>query len=100
MNASMRPSGDSAGYTAESVKNVNCCQFVLAGAAGRAARYHQIPPPTVASTTAIVTIKKIAVADSILVLRVCLDAPRARREWAVSKRPSGVLPGARRPHVA
>jgi len=52
MNASIRPSGDSAGDTAESVKNVICCQLVLAGAAGRPARYHQIPPPAATSNTA------------------------------------------------
>src|SRR5580704_8571602 len=43
------PSGDNVGHTAESVKNVICCQAVFAGVVGRAVRYHQIPPVAVSS---------------------------------------------------
>src|SRR5690349_19154018 len=52
MNASIRPSGESAGYTAESVKNVNCSQPLLGAGISRVARNtaHPAAPTATAST--------------------------------------------------
>src|ERR1700689_3628437 len=50
MNASIRPSGESAGYTAESVKKVSCSQSLLAGALIRNQRYKKNAPAAAAST--------------------------------------------------
>jgi hypothetical protein len=59
MNVIMRPSAESAGYTAESVKKVICCQALLAPTAGPAAsrRKSQIPMITAASSSTPTTAK-------------------------------------------
>src|ERR1700735_4297205 len=50
MKASLRPSGESAGYTAEAVKKVGCSQSLLAGGLFRSVRYRKNAPAASAST--------------------------------------------------